>query len=244
MDGSNPAILTQLAEVAEAAGELERAERAYRTLLVQTREETAPHPDAPAVLALTEILLRLYGLARKRGHAAEADELLDSALAAAIKDPEQALRLQRGLLQAGAHDELARLFEKRLARAAGTPAEAEISAEMADSLRAQGKAEAAYEAQLHAVECAPEIVHLHAPLVELARACGRVQDMVERLLALIERRRRKADMGVAATLLLLAADVAERDSGDQVRALDLFHRAEEMQPRSFDVLSGIARLAQ
>ena len=41
MDGSNPAILTQLAEVAEAAGELERAERAYRTLLVQTRDEAA-----------------------------------------------------------------------------------------------------------------------------------------------------------------------------------------------------------
>ena len=41
MDGSNPAILTQLAEVAEAAGDLERAERAYRTLLVQTRDDAA-----------------------------------------------------------------------------------------------------------------------------------------------------------------------------------------------------------
>ena len=211
---------------------------------MQTREDATPHPDAPAVLALTEILLRLYGLARKRGHAAEADELLDSALAAAIKDPEQALRLQRGLLQTGAHDELARLFEKRLARAAGTPAEAEISAEMADSLRAQGKPEAAFDAQLRAVESAPEIAHLHRPLVEMARACGQMQQLVERLLALVERRRRKADMGVASTLLLLAANVAEHDFGDQVRALDLHRRAEEMQPRSFEVLSGIARLAQ
>ena len=239
-----PAILAQLAEVAEAMGDLERAERAYRTLLVQTREDAAPHPDAPAVLALTEILLRLYGLARKRGHAAEADELLDSALAAAIKDPEQALRLQRGLLETGAHDELARLFEKRLARAAGTPAEAEISAEMAESLRAQGKPEAAFDAQLHAVEAGAGIAHLHRPLVEMARACGQMQQLVERLLALVERRRRKADMGVASTLLLLAADVAEHDFGDQVRALDLHRRAEEMQPRSLEVLSGIARLAQ
>ena len=46
-----------------------------------------------------------------------------------------------------------------------------------------------------------------------------------------------------ATLLLLAADIAERDFGDQTRALDLHRRAEEMQPRSFEVLSGIARLA-
>jgi hypothetical protein len=243
MDGSNPAILTQLAEVAEATGDLERAERAYRTLLVQTREDGAPQPAAD-ILALTEILLRLYGLARKRGHAAEADELLDSALAAAIKDADQAARLQRGLLQAGAYDELARLFEKRLARAAGTPAEAEISAEMAASLRAQGKTEAAFDAQLRAVEAAPELTHLHAPLVELARASGRLQPMIDGLLALVERRRRKADMGVASTLLLLAADVAERDFDDQTRALDLHRRAEEMQPRSLEVLSGIARLAQ
>ena len=50
MDVSNPAILTQLAEVAEAAGDLERAERAYRTLLVQTRDDGPAHPptDRPA----------------------------------------------------------------------------------------------------------------------------------------------------------------------------------------------------
>jgi tetratricopeptide (TPR) repeat protein len=242
MDGSNPAILTQLAEVAEATGDLERAERAYRTLLVQTREDgAAPAADT---LALAEILLRLYGLARKRGHGAEADELLDSALAAAIKDADQAIRLQRGLLQAGAHDELARLFEKRLARAAGTPAEAEISAEMAESLRAQGKTEAAYEAQLRAVEAAPELTQMHGPLVELARASGRLQPLIDALLALVERRRRKADMGVGSTLLLLAAGIAERDFDDQTRALELHRRAEEMQPRSFEVLTGIARLAQ
>ena len=115
---------------------------------------------------------------------------------------------------------------------------------MAESLRAQGKPEAAFDAQLRAVESAPEIAHLHGPLVEMARACGQMQQLVERLLALVERRRRKADMGVASTLLLLAADVAEHDFGDQTRALDLHRRAEEMQPRSFEVLSGIARLAQ
>ncbi len=245
MDASSPEILTQLGEVAEAAGDLDKAERAYRTLLMQARDGARSEQDAAgAGLALTEILLRLHGLARKRGHAGEADELLDSALAAAIKDPEQALRLQRGLLQAGAHDELARLFEKRLAHAAGTPAEAEVSAEMADCLREQGRHEAAFDAQLRAVEAAPEIAHRHRPLVELARTTGRLEQLVERLLALVERRRRKADMGVASTLLLLAADIAEHDFGDRKRALDLHRRAEEMQPQSLGVLSGIARLAR
>ena len=244
MDVSNPAILTQLGEVAEACGDLERAERAYRTLLVQTRDQAPAHPGATGSdLALSEILLRLYGLARKRGRPGEADELLDSALAAAIKDPEQATRLQRALLDAGAHDELARLFDKRLARAAGSPAEAEICAEMAASLRAQGKLDAAFDAQLRAVESAPENLPLHRPLAELARASGQLQQLVDRLLALVEKRRRKADMSVASTLLLLAADIVERDFGDAARALELHRRAEEMQPRSFDVLSGIARLA-
>ena len=245
MDVSSPTILTELGEVAAAAGDVERAERAYRALLVQARNDGAagsPTPGSP--LALTEILLRLYGLARKRGNTAEADELLDSALAAAVKDPAEAIRLQKGLLEAGAHEELGRLFEKRLAQAAGTPAEAEISAELAESLRARGNEQAAFEAQLRAVESAPESAHLHPSLVELGRATARLPELVDRLLALVERRRRKADMNVASTLLLLAAEIAERDFDDRGRALELHRRAEEMQPRSLDVLSGTARLAQ
>jgi hypothetical protein len=45
-------------------------------------------------------------------------------------------------------------------------------------------------------------------------------------------------------LLLLAADVAEHDFDDRKRALELHRRAEEMQPQSLGVLSGIARLAR
>ena len=51
MDGSNPAILTQLGEVAEAAGDLERAERAYRTLLVQTRDGRGASTRTPPARA-------------------------------------------------------------------------------------------------------------------------------------------------------------------------------------------------
>ena len=228
MDGSNPAILTQLAEVAEAAGDLERAERAYRTLLVQRARSRQEAPqearkDAaapPADLALTEILLRLYGLARKRGHAAEADELLDSALAAAIKDPEQASRLQRGLLRAGAHDELgAAVREAAGARGRHARREAEISAELAESLRAQGKPEAAFEAQLRAVEAAPSSPR-PARAARRARARGRAAAAACRSAA--RARRAAPPQGRhgrrGSTLLLLAADIAERDFGDQTRA--------------------------
>jgi tetratricopeptide (TPR) repeat protein len=244
MDASNLGVLRQLAEVAEEAGALDRAERAYRALLVR-RTEAEPGADAgraPA-LALTEILLRLFGLARKRGRSGEADEILDSALAAAIKDPLEARRLQQGLQATGDFDVLGRLFEKRLAQAAGTPAQADIYAELSESLRAQGRAEEAFDAQLHAVEIAPERIPLHEPLVELARAAGKVAVLADRLLSLVERRRRKAETGVAGALLLRAAEIAERDFDDDARALELHRRAEEVEPRSLDVLSGLARLA-
>jgi tetratricopeptide (TPR) repeat protein len=248
MDASNLGILRQLAEVAEASGALDKAERAYRALLVRKAEaepaaaDAGAAPGAPA-LAVTEILLRLFELARKRGRSGEADELLDSALAAAIKDPHEAQRLQQGLQASGAHEVLGRLFEKRLAQTAGTPAQAEVYAELAESLRAQGRADEAFDAQLHAVEIAPERTAQHEPLVELARAAGKVDALTERLLSLVERRRRRAESGVAGALLLRAADIAEKDFGDEARALELHRRAEEVEPRSLDVLAGLARLA-
>jgi tetratricopeptide (TPR) repeat protein len=237
MDASNSEILRALAEVAEAAGAVAQAERAYRALLVHRAEGG----DAPAA---TEILLRLFGLARKRGNSAEADELLESALAAAFEDPAEARSLQQALLARGEHEVLGRLFEKRIARTAGTPAQAEVHAELAASLRAQGRLAEAFDAQLLAVEGAPERESFQAPLLALGREAGKTDVLVDRLLALVERRRRKTETGVAAVLLLRVAEIAENDLGDDARALELHRRAEEVEPRSLAVLSGLARLAQ
>ena len=237
MDASNADILRQLAEVAEAAGAGAQAERAYRALLIRRAEGDA----APAT---TEILLRLFGLARQRGDAGEADELLESALAAAFEDPNEARSLQQALLARGDHAVLARLFEKRLGRTAGTPAQADVYAEQAASLRAQGRAAEAFDAQLAAVEAAPEREAFHEPLLELGREAGKTETLADRLLALVELRRRKTEAGVAGALLLRVAELAERDFGDDGRALELHRRAEEVEPRSLDALSGLARLAQ
>ena len=236
MDASNSDILRQLAEVAEAAGEVAKAERAYRALLVRRGEgEKAP--------AATEILLRLFGLARQRGDGGEADELLESALAAAFEDPEEARCLQQALLARGDHELLDRLFGKRIARLAGTPAQAEVYAEQAESLRAQGRLGEAFDAQLLAVEGAPERDSFHEPLLALGREAGKTEVLIDRLLALVERRRRKTETGVAAVLLLRVAEIAERDLADDTRALELLRRAEEVEPRSLVVLSGLGRFA-
>ena len=112
------------------------------------------------------MLLRLSDLASKRGQSEQAAELLDSALAAAIGDAAEAEKLQRALLERGAHEALARLFEKRREHTAGSPAEGEVYAQMAESLRVQGRLEDAFEAQILAIQAAPEREHLQESAVE------------------------------------------------------------------------------
>jgi tetratricopeptide (TPR) repeat protein len=239
MEVANADLLVQLAEVAEAKGEVERAERSYRALLVGKRKEGG----APGGLAATEVLLRLHDLASKRGNAAQAAELLDSALEAAMGDAGEAERLQRALLDRGAHDALTRLFEKRRQHAAGSPAEAEVYGQMAESLRRQGRLEEAFEAQVLAIQSAPERAHLHEAAVELARGQDRVALLVERLLALAGKRRRRPDAEVAGALLLRAAQLCDTDLRDRDRALELYRRAEETGCQSVDLWSALGKLA-
>jgi tetratricopeptide (TPR) repeat protein len=239
MDVANMEILHHLAEVAEAAGQPERAERAYRALLVLRRKEGAP----AEALTVAEILLRLHDLAGKRGASGEASELVESALTAAIGDAEQSRRLQHLLLERGAHDLLSRLFEKRLAHTAGSPEQADVYAEVATSLEAQGRRDEAFDAEVAALEMDPERPGLHEGAVRLARAEGKVERLVERLLGAAGRRRRRPESHLATTLTLRAATLVETDLGDLDRARELFQRAAETEPTSIEVLSGLARLA-
>ena len=74
-----------LGDTARQAGELERAERAYRALLMVLRRGEAP--TAPRSVGMPEALLALYELAAERGEKGKAGELLDSAFEAATDYP-------------------------------------------------------------------------------------------------------------------------------------------------------------
>jgi tetratricopeptide (TPR) repeat protein len=70
IDMGNPEILSLLGDTARKAGELERAERAYRGLLmVLRRREPA---SSPAAVTVAETLMALYELAAERGEADKA----------------------------------------------------------------------------------------------------------------------------------------------------------------------------
>ena len=65
MDATNALIQKELAEMARAAGQVDKAERTYRALLLVVRR-TPPGDDETAVGA-SEVLYELHELAKSRG---------------------------------------------------------------------------------------------------------------------------------------------------------------------------------
>lgn len=111
IDPAHPGIMQLLARMALEHGQLDRAEKMYRSLLlVLGREGTGEGPSkAEALIALSEI-------SAKRGDSVRAGEFIESAFEAALETPGDALALESALRTQGRHDLLARALETRLAR--------------------------------------------------------------------------------------------------------------------------------
>ncbi len=100
-----------LARMALEHGQLERAERMYRSLLlVVGRDESHEGPSkAEALIALSEI-------SSQRGDAVRAGEFIESAFEAALESPADAAALESALRSQQRYDLLARALETRLGR--------------------------------------------------------------------------------------------------------------------------------
>ncbi len=82
MDMDNAAVVEALGEVAEQSGEVDRAESAYRALVLLLRRG-----GKPATLTTTLALLRLRKMALSRGQEDKAQDLLDSAISRRHRQP-------------------------------------------------------------------------------------------------------------------------------------------------------------
>jgi tetratricopeptide (TPR) repeat protein len=111
IDPAHPGIMQLLARMALEHGQLERAERMYRSLLlVLGRDESREGPSkAEALIALSEI-------SAKRGDAVRAGEFIESAFETALESPADAAALETALRSQQRHDLLARALESRLGR--------------------------------------------------------------------------------------------------------------------------------
>src|SRR5262249_34028297 len=112
---TDPTILELLARTSFEQGDLERAERSYRVLLLLPR---ASSEGAERCIGRAEVYAELSELANCRKEPARASDLLASALEAAAESEEEALALERALRRRGRVDWLERAIEARLSRSA------------------------------------------------------------------------------------------------------------------------------
>jgi tetratricopeptide (TPR) repeat protein len=237
MDAGNLRVLQTLAELARQSGQLERAERAYRTLLLNVRRS---HEDS--ALGQSAILYALSSIARDRDQADQAEELFESAIDALAQNDDEADALQAALRERGELDLLRRVLETRLQHVHVPHRRADIFAQLAGLLETNlDDPEAALEARLAAIGIDPGSPPHHDAAQELATRLGAADRYVGAVESLLENARRDADAYVRCELLLRLAAAIE--ATDLPRASDLVSQAEQTGVRQVDVWRAGARVA-
>ncbi|HVV82915.1 MAG TPA: tetratricopeptide repeat protein [Kofleriaceae bacterium] len=242
MDVNNARIQRELAELAREAGQLDMAERTYRSLLLVVRRQP-PGEDEQAV-GQSEVLYELSALALARGQHDQAKELLESAIDAAIQSDVEVRRLRRSLLAHGEAETLLRVLQLRLGKSTEGVSQARLLGDMAAALDGPlGRPADALDAMLRAVQAAPDRLEMHDRARELAKKTGETKKYVDAVEVVVERLRRKDDPPLVAALLLRAGEALEHDAGDQRGASALYRRVEMLGVRLADAYSAQARVA-
>ncbi len=136
IDPTHPGITQLLASVAFRQGDLDRAERMYRALLLTAGKDATGPGRTDALVALGEI-------AGRRGDQGRAAEFLESAFESALENPREAELLESALRSAGKKEELARLLEARLAQGLRPEQTALVVGELVELLFEAGRMSAA-----------------------------------------------------------------------------------------------------
>ena len=242
MDGDNVTIMQTMAQLARAAGQLERAEAALRTLLLTARRMAAENPGQ-APIGRSEVLFELSSIATARGQSDQAEELAESAIEALSEDDTRAPQLQAKLREAGEHQLLLRLLESRLAYTRSPYRRGNIVAEKAAILEKLGRKPEAFDAWLEAIDTDPGSPLLHAGTRELAVELGKLDAYTEVLETVLDRARRDTDAMIRCEVMLRLGEIYEKERQDFARASELYDQAEATGVREVDVLRARARVA-
>ncbi|HEY0251631.1 MAG TPA: hypothetical protein VGC41_08895, partial [Kofleriaceae bacterium] len=242
MDATNASIQKELAEMARAANQLEKAERTYRALLLVVRRN--PPGDDENAVGAAEVLYELHKLSEARGEHDQAKELLESAMESAIQSDAGVRRLRKSLLQ---HNEGARLLEvleKRLATNPEPQSQARMLGDMAEALDQQLNRPAdALEALIKAINAVPSRLDLHDRARDLAKRNNTTKKYVESIEAVVDRLRRKDDPPLIANILMRAGEALETDANDLRGAANLYRRVEILGEKLAEAFYAQARVA-
>ncbi|MCB9627707.1 MAG: tetratricopeptide repeat protein [Sandaracinaceae bacterium] len=222
-------ILQTLGDLAREAGDLDRAEKAYRTLLMAVRRRGA---DEEVDVGVGEVLFELHAIAAARSDETQARELRESALEAAGSSDAEALRFGRALVARGDAALALEGLRRRTAAVDDTPENAASSAALRAALGdvlagPLGRGEEALAEYLRALSADSTVAPLHKKTRALARELGKTSLYVTALEASVDACRREEDAEHSGELLLRLGRVIAEDLGEPQRAGETFRRAEE-----------------
>jgi tetratricopeptide (TPR) repeat protein len=241
MDANNTGVLLDLGGLAREAGQLDRAERAYRALLMLVRRQA---DDSVEAVGIPEVQFELSRLAAARGEAGQAKELLESAIAAATQSDVETLRFARALGARKEFELARRVLEERLGAvtepAERTPLLGALGEVLASGL---GKPSEAFEAWLDALGGKPTDDALLVKAREAAKASGRTGDFVDAMRNVASKLRRAEDVAASAHVLLAVGRALEEDAGDLAGARDVYRRVEQSGHRVAEARLSLARVA-
>ena len=239
VDRDNIPMLQLLGEVAREKGQLEDAERAYRTLLLLLGR-ARPADAEPSAVGESAILFELYRIANELGQHERAKDLLDSALEAGAHDLDEAKRLEQALGDAGHHDLLLRALEQRMGRTSEGPELGALLRSRADVLSALGQREAALDCRIDALRQDPSAKDLVQGSWTLGQTigktdlvCDEVSHQAERVL--------EQDPDLACELWFSLAGLCE-SAGDNVAAAQFYTSAQKTGRKALECLDAIERV--
>ncbi|HEY8427868.1 MAG TPA: tetratricopeptide repeat protein, partial [Sandaracinaceae bacterium] len=178
-----------------------------------------------------------------QGDAAQASELLESALSTAAQHDAEALRFTKDLLARGEAQLALRAIDMRLASVGSPESEARMLARKAEILERLERGPEALDALLRAVSLAPQEASYHERARGLAKATGAAARYAETLSALADRLRRKEEAAFKSELLLRLGEVTEVDLGDLDAAAGLYEKVEKLGVRTVEAWKALARVA-
>jgi len=239
VDRNNLQMLKLLGEVAREKGQLEEAERAYRTLLLLLGRARPEDTDAQAGIGESSVLFELYRIASELGQHDRAKDLLDSALEAGAQDNDEAQRLESALREAGHHDLLLRALDQRMSHAKDSATQSAILRSRAEVLVSLGQREAALDCRLQALSSNPSAKSLVRETWDLASEIGRTDHVYQELSNLAEKAQND-DPELGCELWLSLGRFAEA-SGDNARATKCFTRAQATGRKPLECLEAVER---
>lgn len=239
---SNAPMLAMLGRLAREAGDIDRSEKSYRTLLMLVRRR--PPEDAVDV-GVGEVLFELHDIAKQRGEAEKASELLDSAFETVSQSDEEALRFAEALTERGEPELGLRGLELRLQAELPREAKGRLLHAAARILERLGRDEEALARRLAALEADSRSEEALASTRRLAKAQGRSRELLGLLETIAESLRRSEDVPWVAALRLLQGEIAEEDVQDTALATAALEKALALEgEHQLEARVRLARLAR